>query len=142
SWLAPPRPPASFADLPAGCAYTTPGAEITADGVHTLYAASRDAAGNEETPVSVTVKIDQTPPACSAKASPNRLWPPNHKLIPVSVAVKVTDTGSGPSGFLLTAVTSSEPADPGDMQGWTTNTADASGLLRAPRSGTRPGRTY
>jgi probable HAF family extracellular repeat protein len=140
--LDPASPPASFDDFPAGCAYTGAGAEITTDGVHTLYAASKDAAGNKETPVSATVRIDQTPPACTAEASPHTLWPPNHKLIPISVAVTVSDAGSGPNGFLLSSLTSSEPADPSDFQDWTTGTADASGLLRAARSGNGPGRTY
>src|SRR5690606_32952057 len=55
--------PASFADLPAGpCSYAS-GSNVTADGVHTIYAASRDNASNVETPInSVNFKIDQTAP--------------------------------------------------------------------------------
>jgi hypothetical protein len=95
--LDPASPPASFDAIPAGCAYTGPGAEITSDGVHTLYAASKDAAGNKEPPVSITAKIDQTPPACTANASPNTLSPPNNNLIPVSVAVTATLIHASPA---------------------------------------------
>jgi hypothetical protein len=57
--LDPAARPVRFEDLPAGgCAAVT----ATGDGVHVLYAASRDGAGNQELPVSVSVKIDATAP--------------------------------------------------------------------------------
>jgi hypothetical protein len=63
--LDPASPPAAFADLPAGCAYLGAGSEVTADGVHSVYAASRDNRSNTETPVSQSFQIDQTPPTVS-----------------------------------------------------------------------------
>jgi hypothetical protein len=57
--LDPAAEPLRFEDLPAGgCA----GVTATGDGVHVLYAASRDGAGNQALPVSVSVKIDATAP--------------------------------------------------------------------------------
>jgi choice-of-anchor C domain-containing protein len=141
--LDPASPPLTFDEMPVGCAYTAAGADITTDGIHTFYAASKDKAANKETPISLTLKIDATPPTCTATANPNTLWPPNNKLIPITVAVTVTDTGSGPNGFRLLSVTSSEPVDSIDnTQGWTIGTPDTTGLLRARRAGNGPGRTY
>jgi len=54
--------PVSFDDLPEGCPYLGAGADVPSEGQHTLYAASEDSAGNKETPVSSSFKIDKTPP--------------------------------------------------------------------------------
>ena len=61
----------------------------------------------------------------------------------VTVDVRVTDGTSGPAGFTLEAVTSSEPDAPltGDIQGWQTGTPDTAGKLRAERNG-RKDRVY
>jgi Tol biopolymer transport system component len=90
---------------------------------------------------------DTTPPTVTCVGMPGILWPPNHQLRQIAAAVTVTDTDSGPAGFVLTAVSSSQPdAGPGygvtrdDVQGWTLGTADTSGLLRAERY--RGARTY
>ena len=52
--------PVTFADLTAGCAYLGAGADVSADGVYTVYAASRDIAGNTEIPISQTFRLDST----------------------------------------------------------------------------------
>lgn len=83
---------------------------------------------------------DTTPPTVTCSASPSSLKPPNQKLAPISVAVSVSDAGSGPAGFVLISVTSSQADSgltsedvPNDIQGWTTGSADTSGFLRAER---------
>jgi hypothetical protein len=83
---------------------------------------------------------DTTPPTVTCSASPSSLWPPNQKLVPVTVIVSVNDAESGPAGFVLLSVTSSQADSgltsedvPNDIQGFTTGTADTSGLLRAER---------
>jgi len=83
---------------------------------------------------------DTTPPTVACSASPSTLRPPNHRLVPISVTVSVTDTGSGSAGFILISVTSDQADSglttedlPNDIQGWATGTADTSGLLRAER---------
>jgi len=46
--LDPASVPAAFDDIPAGCAFTSTGADVTGDGQHTLYAASKDNADNTD----------------------------------------------------------------------------------------------
>jgi len=38
---------------------------------------------------------DQTPPKITIAATPETLWPPNGKLIPVTIVATITDAGSG-----------------------------------------------
>ena len=89
------------------------------------------------------------PPTVSCAASPNVLWPPNHKMVPVTLTVTVHGTMSGPTSWKLISVTSNEPDNgngdgdtSNDIQGWTIGTPDASGELRAERSGAGSGRVY
>jgi len=57
--LDPASAPASFADIPSGCAIGT----VSTDGEHSVFAASTDTEGNNELPpVSASFKIDQTKP--------------------------------------------------------------------------------
>jgi len=84
--------PVSFADLPAGCAYTGTGADVTADGQHVLYAASKDNAGNTETPVKQAFKLDATRPAVTCATAPSfRL-----NQADATVTASVSDATSGP----------------------------------------------
>jgi phospholipase D-like protein len=122
---------------------------ITADGTTTITYGTADLAGNVEASRSLVVRVDRTPPDVACSVSPSTLWPPNHKLVTVGAHVAVTDATSGPAGFELVAVSSSEPesgTDPddlaGDIVGWTPGTSDASGQLRAERSGAGSGRIY
>jgi hypothetical protein len=94
----------------------------------------------------VTVK-DTTPPVISAlSASPNVLWPPNHKLVPVQVSVSATDTCDPSPTCVVASVASSEPVTGGGGCGNTSPdfviTGPLSVDLRAERCGTGPGRTY
>ncbi len=43
----------------------------------------------------VTLNIDKTPPAVKITATPNALWPPNHKLTDVTIGGSSTDNLSG-----------------------------------------------
>src|SRR3954447_17755304 len=99
---------------------------IAADGGTTVTYSAEDVAGNAEAEKSVVVHLDQTPPDVACSVSPGTLWPPNHKLVTVDAEVTVTDATSGPAGFELLGVSSSEP-DSGmgeddvadDVTGWT-----------------------
>ena len=97
----------------------------------------------------VTIFVDNVPPTVTCSVTPNRLWPPNHKLISIQATVTVSDLHSGPAGFTLVSVTSSEAdsgldaADvPNDRQNWVAGTPDVVGQLRAERSDAGNGRTY
>jgi hypothetical protein len=55
-----------------------------------------DKAGNAADPVTVSsINIDKTTPAITVSASPTTLWPPNGKMVLVTIAGTITDTGSG-----------------------------------------------
>lgn len=126
---------------------------VSGDGVHTITCTATDAGGRKGTSDPATVKIDTTPPSCTATANPSTLWPANHKLVAITVTVTPSDAPGG-SGLASPAVTlvyvaSNEPDNglgdgdtPNDIQGWTPGTADTSGQLRAERSGTGTGRVY
>jgi Right handed beta helix region len=82
---------------------------------------------------------DTTPPTITCGASPNVLWPPNQMLVPVAVTISASDD-SGSATVTLVSVTSSQADSgldrsdlPNDIQGWTTNSDDRSGYLRAER---------
>jgi hypothetical protein len=102
-----------------------------------------DLAGNSASVTVSGIKIDKTPPVVACSASPDILWPPNNKLVPINVSVTVTDALSGSAGFRLVSVTSNEPdSGLGDIQRFVTGTASTSGQLRAERLGSGNGRVY
>jgi hypothetical protein len=75
------------------------------------------------------INVDKTAPTITAVGTPTSIWPPNHKLIDVTVAVALADTLSGPDGFVLLSATAS--GDPTDIQGFVVGAASTSGQLRA-----------
>ncbi len=93
----------------------------------------------------VTV-VDATPPSIgSITASPNVLWPPNHKMVPVTVNVSVSDKCNAMPICKITSISSNEPEDGlGDgntAPDWEV-TGDLTVNLRAECSGTGSGRVY
>jgi pimeloyl-ACP methyl ester carboxylesterase len=102
-----------------------------------------DLAGNSASSIVSEINIDKTPPTVGCSASPNVLWPPNNKLVPVNVSVTVSNALSGPGGFTLVSVTSNEPdSGQGDIQGFVAGTASISGQLRSQRLGSGTSRVY
>ncbi len=129
--------------MTSGCNTQT----VTSDTAGVTFTCSATSTGGTDSK-SVIIKVDKTVPTCSVTATPNTLWPPNHKLANISTSVTVTDSGSGANGFTLLSVSSSEADSglatddvPGDIQGWTVNTADTTGQLRSERF-SETGRTY
>lgn len=89
------------------------------------------------------------PPAITVVPSRDVLWPPNHRLSPVTMQVTVKATCDPAPTFTLLSVTSDEPDDghgdghtEGDIQGADIGTPDTQFLLRAERAGGGAGRTY
>jgi hypothetical protein len=88
-------------------------------------------------------RIDSTPPTLQATASPAMLWPPNNKLLPVTVAVEVSDdTDPRPTVKLLSVTCDDACNTQQDIVGAALNTDDRRFQLRATRKGGGSGRTY
>jgi len=115
---------------------------IVSEGITTITYFAKDNLGNQESPKTVTVRVDKTPPAVACSVSPSTLWPPNHKLVPVTATVTVTDTLSGPDGFILQSLTTNEGSIAEESQGWVVGSPSTSGALRAERDGRGTGREY
>jgi probable HAF family extracellular repeat protein len=102
--LDPASPPESFDDLPSSpCEYLGSGASVSSEGQHTLYAASKDEAGNKETPQSTSFKIDTSAPTISDLgpiAQPNANGWYNTD---VANRFEASDSGSGLDGACQTA---------------------------------------
>lgn len=90
---------------------------------------------------------DTTPPSItSVTASPDMLWPPNHKMAAVTIQVDASDIcDGGAPGCEITAISSNEPinsSDDGDTAPDWEITGPLTANIRAERSGTGTGRTY
>jgi len=99
-------------------------------------------------PTQVVIGLQQSsnqPPDCSkALPSVGSLWPPYHRLVPISVA-GITDPNGDPIAITVTKITQDEPVNglgDGDTSpdGFGVGTPQA--RVRAERSGTGNGRVY
>jgi N-acetylneuraminic acid mutarotase len=106
-----------------------------------------DVDGNVGSCVQIVTVQDTLPPAIQVSAEPRWLWPPNHRLVPVSVMWAPLDACDPSPTVSLVSVESSEPDDAeGNGDGKTTDdvqvVADDLLQLRAERSGSGQGRVY
>lgn len=117
-----------------------------AQGTYIVTWVFEDGHGNASTQTQTVVVKDTVAPVIQAiSASPDTLWSPNHKMVPVTIAVTATDACSAAVTSRIVAVESNEPED-GLGDGDTAPDWEFTGLLtlnlRAERSGTGDGRTY
>jgi hypothetical protein len=96
-----------------------------------------DAAGETDA-TDLTVEVrDTVPPTLALAPAPAVLWPPDHKLHPVSLGPVASDVCDPSPALRTLSVTSSEGAGVGDVA------PDCSAAtLRADRDGGSPGRVY
>jgi hypothetical protein len=87
------------------------------------------------------VAQDDPPVIHSVSATPSVLWPPDRKMVPVTVSVEATDDFAL-TGCEIISATSSEPSSPGVREPDTEITGPLSVNLRADRLGTGDGRVY
>jgi hypothetical protein len=114
-------------------------------GTTVVTCTATDASGNEASSVFNVTVVDTTPPVIvSVTPSKTVLWPPNHQMVEVSVAIVATDAVS-PVQCLVSSITSNEaPNAPGSGNtpiDWII-AAPQVVLLRAERSGQGNGRIY
>jgi RHS repeat-associated protein len=130
--------PVTLSRLPAGNVFPV--------GTTSVTWTATDSAGNTASAAQTVAVIDNTPPTISKlTATPNVLWPPNHKMVPVTVAAIASDNcGPAPTTKII-SVSSNEPVNglgDGDKEPDWEVTGNLTLNLRAERSGTGNGRTY
>jgi len=93
----------------------------------------------------VTIQDTIAPVIADVTATPNSLWAPNHKMVPVSVAVSVSDVCDSSASCHIKSVASNEPTngtgDGNTDPDWVI-TGPLTVQLRAERAGNRSGRIY
>jgi hypothetical protein len=119
-------------------------------GTHDVTLRVTDRAGARHSATAAVEVVDTTAPVLTVSVVPNRLWPPNHRMVSVEATAQALDL-CDPTATVLAAVVSSEPDDvagledgstTGDIQGVEIGTLDLSFELRAERSGTGNQRLY
>jgi len=105
-----------------------------------------DDCGNTATHVqTITVRDTKPPVIHNVAATPNVLWPPNHKMVQVAVTATATDNCDPAPHCHITRVNSNEPVNglgDGDTAPDWIITGDLTVDLRAERSGRGNGRIY
>ena len=114
-------------------------------GTTTVTLSATDAHGNPATAsFTVTVRDTIAPVITTLNTNAPTLWPPNHKMVAVTVSASASDA-VGVASLKIYSATSSEP-DNGLGDGDTAGDIEITGALtlnlRAERSGTGNGRTY
>jgi len=107
-----------------------------------------DKAGATSTDEVTIILTDTAAPVVSLGMSPNRLWPPNHKMVSVHAMLTIQDCDPSPTVELV-SVSSNEPENglgdgntAPDISGADLGTDDRTVEVRAERSGTGSGRFY
>lgn len=120
--------------------------KYTTQGTYTVTWTYNDGNGNIVTQTQTVVVKDLSAPNIeNIKANPGVLWPPNHKMVPVTVNVTATDNCDSNLDCRIITVASNEPINglgDGDTSPDWEITGNLSVKLRAERSGTGNGRIY
>jgi hypothetical protein len=113
-------------------------------GMHPFTLVVNDGHGNVATATTqVTVMQDTTPPSLSFMLSPNVLWPPNNKLVPIHATIRASDNCTAHPSIVLVSISSNDPdRDKFDIKGASWGTDDRSFLLRARKADRGRQRVY
>ncbi len=111
----------------------------------TVSSSTPDPNSNNNSATATTTASNPPPTISGASANPSVLWPPNHRLVDVTVDYNVTDNCPLPPNSCTLSVTSNEPingtGDGNTSPDWII--LDANHVqLRAERAGTGNGRIY
>jgi len=110
-----------------------------------VYPGAEECDANLDNNCDGVVEGDTTQPELTVELSATVLWPPNHKMVPITVTASATDNCDTNPDISLLSVTSDEP-DNGIGDGDTVNDIvivdDFHVQLRAERSGAGGGRVY
>jgi microsomal dipeptidase-like Zn-dependent dipeptidase len=126
----------------AGTSLTSPLVLTNEGAAITGVVSVTDLAGNTATFTSPSVRIDKTAPVITCVADPAVIWPPNGKLIPVTVDLSLTDALSNGVSYVMTEASSNEPGAATDIVGFTVSGQAVRGAVRAQRDGRGTGRIY
>jgi len=85
---------------------------LSGEGKHYLEYYSVDNAGNIEEVHNQTHYVDDSPPVITISASPNELWPPNHKMKNVLISGSATDAGSGIASVTFAVIDEYDQVEP------------------------------
>jgi hypothetical protein len=121
-------------------------------GAHDVFLTVTDASAQMDGPDRVGVLVTDTEaPSFSVALQPGLLWPPNHRMVDVTVPVTLVDNCDAAPTFTLDAILANEPDDaPGasdgatvdDVQEAAIDTPDVGFRLRAERDAAGAGRSY
>ncbi len=115
-------------------------------GAHDISLLVRDRAGKPSIDHFVVNVVDTTSPRLEIHPSPNVLWPPDNRLVPIRVEALATDSCGG-ARFELESIQSNEPLSDSsggapDVVDADFGTGDVNFQLRAERLGNGTGRIY
>ncbi len=115
-------------------------------GTSSVLWTATDDSGHQGTDSQLVTIQDTTPPViASVTATPNSLWPPNHMMVPIAVAVSVADVCDATPSCHIKSVASNEPTngtgDGNTNVDWVI-TGPLTLQLRAERAGNKTGRIY
>jgi hypothetical protein len=89
-----------------------PSGSLFPRGTNVVRCTATDAAGNVATGAFKVVVQDHQPPVInSIRPSKSVLWPPNHKMIPITIYVSATDACGGPVSSRIASITSNQPSN-------------------------------
>lgn len=130
-------------NVPSGGNTTQSNLTFTANfgsGGHEVVVTASNGQTNGACSTTVTVSDSTPPQLATIVATPQSLWPPNQRMVPVQLIVDAVDNCEASPIVRITEVRSNEPQNP-FASDWEI-TGPLSVNLRAKRSGKSGGRTY